>query len=87
MRLSKKTVLLSGIFAVASSVTAHAAEVTVAVPPPSESCVKLFAALESCDRGSKGPFGVVRKTCKDIANMKYKCAIPIDELRKLLEKN
>jgi hypothetical protein len=49
-------------------------------------CIKLIAALEACDKGSEGPLGSVRKSCIQSANTKYKCDMPVDEVRKLLKK-
>jgi len=79
MRISKIVLLL---------VTLGSSQYLIADEAPSvpESCAKLIAALEACDKGPEGPFGTVRKTCKQTANSEYKCPLPVDEARKLLKK-
>ena len=55
-------------------------------PSVPESCVKLLASLEACDKGPSGPFGSVRKYCKQTANTDYKCPFPVDEVRRLVKR-
>ncbi|MCW8831666.1 MAG: hypothetical protein OQK32_09135 [Gammaproteobacteria bacterium] len=53
--------------------------------PMHKSCVKLASALESCERGPKGPLGAIRKTCKSNAKDKYsRCNLPVKEIRRRL---
>ena len=49
-----------------------------------ESCVKLVAALDACEKGPEGPFGAIRYACKSKAR-DYKCDIPMEELRILIK--
>jgi len=62
---------------------ARAAEETNTVP---ESCSKLVAALEACEKGPEGPFGAIRKTCEKNARKEYECNIPLHEVRRRLGK-
>lgn len=50
-----------------------------------ESCAKLVAALEACDKGPEGPFGTVRKACKEKAKSDNKCDLPVNKVRKMLK--
>ena len=77
MRVSK-ILLFTGIMATSPLLLAADKD---SVP---ESCVKLVAALEACEKGPEGPFGTIRDACKSEARG-YKCDIPMEELRVLLK--
>lgn len=79
MRISK-ILLVTGAMVVSPYLAAEKAN------PVPGSCAKLIAALEACDKGPEGPFGAVRKTCKQSAKAKYKCDLPVNEVRRLLKK-